>query len=413
MFIKRIFLGATPQICFGFLLTFSSSIGQTFFISLFAGEIRSELNLSHGMFGTFYSAATLTSALFFLWFGKFTDQFDLTLLGLIAFIALSLFSLMLANTNTLFLLFLSLFGLRFFGQGLLGHVAITAMACWFSKKRGQALSFAALGYSLGEAVLPMLVAFFFTLLTWREIWFAVFLCIILIFLPALYWFGKSIKSRSVDNSKNNSIEKKDISYVSWNRTQVLKDFRFYQIIPGLLASPFIITGVLFHQVHLVETKSWSLKMFASCYPLYALSATVIMLAAGWIVDRLSAVYLLRFYLLPLGLGLILLANTDKTYIAPIFMLLAGGTAGAATIVMGALWVELYGTDYLGSIRSMCFAIMIISTSIAPGLIGLLIDIGVTLETQLSILAIYIFICLVIFIIITPSLLAKRNPPSVS
>ena len=410
---KRIFLGAAPQLCFGFLLTFSSSIGQTFFISLFAGEIRSELNLSHGMFGTFYSAATLTSAIVFLWFGKFTDQFDLTMLGLIAFIALSLFSLMLANTNTFFLLFLSLFGLRFFGQGLLGHVAITAMACWFSKKRGQALSFAALGYSLGEAVLPMLVAFFFTLLTWREIWFAVFLCIILIFLPLLYWFGKCIKSRGVDNSKNNLIEKKDISYVSWNRKQVLKDFRFYQIIPGLLASPFIITGVLFHQVHLVETKSWSLKMFASCYPLYALSATGIMLAAGWIVDRLSSVYLLRFYLLPLGLGLILLGITDKTYIAPIFMLLAGGTAGAATIVMGALWVELYGTDYLGSIRSMCFAIMVISTSIAPGLIGLLIDIGVTLETQLSILAIYIFICLVIFIIITPSLLAKRNPPSVS
>ena len=108
MFIKRIFLGATPQLCFGFLLTFSSSIGQTFFISLFAGEIRNELNLSHGMFGTFYSAATLTSALVFLWFGKFTDQFNLILLGFIAFVALSLFSLMLANTNTLFLLFLSL-----------------------------------------------------------------------------------------------------------------------------------------------------------------------------------------------------------------------------------------------------------------------------------------------------------------
>jgi MFS family permease len=319
---------------------------------------------------------------------------------------------MLANTNTLFLLFLSLLGLRFFGQGLLGHVAVTAMACWFSKKRGQALSFAALGFSLGEAVLPILVAFFFTLLTWREIWFAVCLCIILIFLPVFYWLGKCIKSRSVDNSKNNSIEKKDTSYVSWTRAQVIKDFRFYQIIPGLLASPFIITGVLFHQVHLIETKSWSLKMFASCYPLYALSAAGIMLAAGWIVDRLSAVYLLRFYLLPLGLGLILLATTDKIYIAPIFMLLAGGTAGAATIVMGALWVELYGTDYLGSIRSMCFAIMVISTSIAPGLIGLLLDIGVTLETQLFILAIYIFICTVIFIIIMPSLLAK-HPPSAS
>ena len=153
-------------------------------------------------------------------------------------------------------------------------------------------------------------------------------------------------------------------------------------------------------------------MFASCYPLYAFSTAGITLAAGWVVDRLSAVYLLRFYLLPLGLGLILLATTDKTYVAPIFMILAGGTAGAATIVMGALWVELYGTDYLGSIRSMGFAIMVISTSIAPGLIGLLMDIGVTLETQLFILAIYIFICSLIFIIIMPKSLAK-DPPSTS
>ena len=413
MSIKRIFLGTAPQLCFGFLLTFSSSIGQTFFISLFAGEIRSEFNLSHGMFGTLYSAATFISAIVFLWLGKFTDQFDLSLFGLIAFIALGLISLMFANINTLFLLFLSLFGLRFFGQGLLSHIAITAMASWFSKKRGQALSFAALGYSLGEAILPILVAFFFTLLTWREIWFTIFLCIILIFLPVLYWLSKFIKSRSLDNFKNNSIKKKNILYVSWNRTQVLKDFRFYQIIPGLLASPFIITGVLFHQIHLVETKSWSLKMFASCYPLYAFSAMVIMFAAGWIVDRLSAVHLLRFYLLPLGLGLIILASTDKTYAAPIFMILAGGTAGITTIVMGALWAELYGTEYLGSIRSMCFGIMVISTSIAPGLIGLLIDIGVTLETQLFILGIYIFICSLIFISITPSLLAKRTPPSAS
>ena len=117
-------------------------------------------------------------------------------------------------------------------------------------------------------------------------------------------------------------------------------------------------------------------------------------------------------MLPLGLGLILLATTDNNYIAPIFMILAGGTAGAATIVMGALWVELYGSDYLGSIRSMSFAIMVISTAIAPGLIGLLIDIGMSLETQLSILAIYIFISSVIFIMITPSLLAKKKPPSV-
>ena len=35
----------------GILLTFLSSFGQTFFISIFAGEIRSTFGLSHGQWG--------------------------------------------------------------------------------------------------------------------------------------------------------------------------------------------------------------------------------------------------------------------------------------------------------------------------------------------------------------------------
>ena len=167
MFIKRIFLNSAPELGFGLLLTFGSGIGQTFFISLFSGEIRNELNLSHGIFGTFYSAATLVSSVIFLWFGKFTDQFNLTLTGAITLVALSAFAILLASTHSLVILFLSLFGLRFFGQGLLGHIAISAMTRWFSKQRGRALSIALLGHTIGEAILPALVAFFLTLLTWR------------------------------------------------------------------------------------------------------------------------------------------------------------------------------------------------------------------------------------------------------
>lgn len=411
MYIRRIFLSSIPELSFGILLTFGSSVGQTFFISLFAGEIRSEFDLSHGVFGTFYSTATLISAISFFWLGKFTDQFNLRLLGAITLVALSSFAMLIANANNLVILFFSLYGLRLFGQSFLGHIAITAMAKWFSKERGRALSIASLGHSFGEALLPILVAFFLTLLTWREIWVVASLCIVLIFFPVLYWLDRSLQNREVDRSKKYLTKTKVVSQTSWNRSQVLKDFRFYLLMPGLLSSPFIITGVLFHQVHLVETKSWSLAMFASCYPLFALSTTLMTLVAGWMTDRFSAVYLLRFYLLPLGLGLVILASTDKTFAAPAFMILMGVSAGAATIIMSALWVELYGSDHLGSIRSMGFAMLVLSTSIGPGSMGLLIDIGVTLESQFTILAIYISICSISFAILTPSLLIFRSPPS--
>lgn len=408
---RRVLLGHVPELSLGFLLTFGSSIGQTFFISLFAGEIRNDLDLTHGMFGTFYSVATLMSAITFLWIGKLTDKFNPIQIGVTTLIALSGFAMLMASTETVLILFFSFFGLRLFGQSLLGHIAITAMSRWFSKERGQALSIASLGHALGEAILPIIIVFFLTMFNWREIWVVVSLSMIVIFLPILFWLGNYLNSQRLKISNNNLTNITNFSHISWTRAQVLKDLRFYQLMPGILSSPFIITGVLFHQVHLVETKSWSLAIFASCYPLYALSATGVTLGVGWLVDRLSAVFLLRFYLLPLGLALILLAVTDKTYAAPLFMMLMGASAGAATVITGALWVELYGTDNIGSIRSMCFTMLVVSTAIAPSLIGFLIDIGITLEAQFTVSAIYIFIYSINFATMTPNLLIARSPPS--
>ena len=411
MFIKRILLATTPELSLGLFLIFSSSVGQTFFISLFSGEIRNAFNLSHGMFGILYSVATLTSATLFFWLGKLTDQFNLTVLGLITLGILSGFSFLLSSAETLLILFLSLLGLRLFGQSMISHIAVTAMARWFSKKRGRALSIALMGHPIGEALLPSLITFFLFQYTWREIWVGIGTCIIIIFLPLVYWLGRHLKSNNHDSSNSRLTKSKKKLIDSWNRSQVLKDLRFYQVLPGLLASPFIVTGVFFHQIHLIETKSWSITLLASSYPFFALSVIGVTFGAGWIIDRFGTVHLLRFFLLPLAFGLILIAGTDKAFAIPIFMILMGASAGSATIVISTLWVELYGINYLGSIRSMFFSMVVLATSISPALIGLLLDTGVTLEIQFIIFAIYIFICSIIFAILTPNLLIARSPPS--
>ena len=411
MFIKRILLATTPELSLGLFLIFSSSVGQTFFISLFSGEIRNAFNLSHGMFGILYSVATLTSATLFFWLGKLTDQFNLTVLGLITLGILSGFSFLLSSAETLHILFLSLLGLRLFGQSMISHIAITAMARWFSKKRGRALSIALMGHPIGEALLPSLITFFLFQFTWREIWVGIGTCIIIIFLPLVYWLGRHLKSNNHDSSNSGLTKSKKKLIDSWNRSQVLKDLRFYQVLPGLLASPFIVTGVFFHQIHLIETKSWSITLLASSYPFFALSVIGVTFGAGWIIDRFGTVHLLRFFLLPLAFGLLLIAGTDKAFAIPIFMILMGASAGSATIVISTLWVELYGINYLGSIRSMFFSMVVLATSISPALMGLLLDIGVTLEIQFIIFAIYIFICSIIFAILTPNLLIARSPPS--
>ena len=401
---------AAPALGLGFAMAFGSSVGQTFFISLFAGEIRNDLDISHGLFGALYTAATLASAVVLLWLGKLADSFDLSLIGALALVGLSSSAMLMAGAGSFFVLCLALFGLRLFGQGLLSHVAITAMGRWHSTNRGKALSVATLGYPAGEAILPILVAFLLTLLTWREVWISASAGMIVIVLPVFLCLGHLVRVRRLDLPQNDPKEDDAQRRQSWTRAQVLRDPRFFALLPGLLAPPFAITGVLFHQVHLVETKSWTLAAFAACYPLYAISATAVALGAGWMVDRVGAVSLLRFYPLPLAFGLALLAAIDAFYAAPAFMILMGATAGGATVVLGAVWAELYGSEHLGAIRSLGVALLVLSTAIAPGLMGLLIDTGLGLEFQFAMLSIYVFTCAIVFAAMLPSLSAERPPP---
>ena len=403
---------AAPALSLGFILTLGSSFGQTFFISLFAEDIREAFGLTHGTLGGLYTSATLASAIVLLWLGKLTDRFDLSLTGALSLVGLSSCAMLMAGANSIIVLVIALFGLRLFGQGLMSHIAITAMGRWFSAERGRALSLAALGFPVGEALLPATAVFFLTLYTWHYVWLVASVSILVVMLPAFIWCSHRLNIRCLERPCNRIVSAAESSESpSWTRAQVLRDPWFYALLPGILAAPFIITGILFHQVHLVETKDWELQMFTSCYPLYAISATVVSLGAGPIIDRFSAVYLLRFYLVPLALGLALLASTDAVFAAPAFMLLMGASAGGATIMLGALWVELYGNKHLGAIRSLGVALIVLSTAIAPGVMGVLIDVGLNLNSQFGLLAVYLCLCVVVFTLMSPSFLVERRPPA--
>ena len=104
------------------LLYFCSCFGQTFFISLFAGEIRQAFNLSHGDWGLIYSGGTLASAIAMLFFGGYIDKYKITLNIKVVIISLSLLCLTMTFVNLIWCLPIIIFGLRFFGQGMLIHI---------------------------------------------------------------------------------------------------------------------------------------------------------------------------------------------------------------------------------------------------------------------------------------------------
>jgi hypothetical protein len=97
-------------IIFGFLLALASSFGQTFFIALFGGQIRGELELSHGAFGSLYSLATLASGCLMLWIGAALDRVSLLRYAAAATLALAAAAVLLAFTHSAVLLVLGCSG---------------------------------------------------------------------------------------------------------------------------------------------------------------------------------------------------------------------------------------------------------------------------------------------------------------
>lgn len=379
------FLTRHPRrLALGFLLTFFGSFGQTFFIALFGGEIRAEFSLTPGSFGAVYSAATLTSAALMIQVGAWIDRAALRIY--IAFIlsglAMAALVLGLVPTNSLIVLFGVILLLRLCGQGLLGHTATTVMAREFGRDRGKAISFATLGHSAGEAILPLTAVALMAALGWRGAWTVIGLVVLLAALPLLLRLAGP--THDVAAGQRGGVQAGSES--DWTRRRVLGDPAFYLLLPAMLAPPFINTGIFFHQVPLVEAKGWPLALFASAFTTYAVVTVAATLYGGRLVDRTSAQSVLRYALLPLALGLVLLAGSSHPLTSHGYMILAGMSQGLFYTIATALWAELYGLRYLGAIRALSTSMMVIATGLSPALFGWLIDAGMAMETILALCA---------------------------
>ena len=407
---------AGPTLALGLLLTFGSSVGQTYFIGLFAGAVREDLGLSHAGFGGLYTLATAASAALLLWLGKAADRYEPAPLATAVMLLLAVAALGMARADSIWLLVLALVGLRFLGQGMLGHIAVTMLARRFAAGRGRALGIAMLGYPIGEALLPLLVALALAAFGWRAIWLGTAL-VMLLLIPLVLRL-EQVMRRTPQGQRAVAGTAAGPQAAGWSRLQVLRDRRFYALLPTLAATPFIVTGVLFHQVHLAQAKGWTLTELAACYPVYALASTGAALACGWLIDRVGAIRLLPVFLLPLALGLALAGSDvgggpDGTAltVAAGFMALIGATAGSATVLFGALWAEVYGTRHLGAIRGLVAAYMVFATALAPGALGWLLDQGTEPRQLLLWLAGCALLCAVATLPLLPRLLEARAAPS--
>ena len=366
---------------FGFVMTFGSSLGQTYFIGLFSAEIRHDLNLSHGDFGGLYSAATLASAILLLWTGSLIDRMQLRHFAYLVTTGLALACALAAISNGPLLLFFALLALRHLGQGLMSMAGGTTVVRYLDHQKGKANALGGMGYSVSEALLPSLVIATIALLGWRQSWllWGAGLAVLLPLLTRWLLTGHQLRHehylQQLDGQANGTATSQRRQ---WTRAEVVRDPFFYLFLPVLLAQPLLFTGFMFHQVQLVTEKGWSLTAWGGLFLFYALVNTACKLFAGILVDRFGAIRLVPLICLPTGAGLLALAMGNGFYIAVIYMGLLAVSVGIYSTLASPFFSEMYGTLHLGSIKSLTTAAMVFATAIAPVVMGWLIDAGMSI-----------------------------------
>ena len=380
---------------FGFIFTFFSSFGQSFFLGLFNPSIRNELNITHGQFGTIYAMATICSSLVLIWFGKKIDDTKLFNYSLIVICILFLSSIFFSLITNIYLLTIAIFLMRFSGQGLMSHTSSTTISRYFNKRRGRALSGIWFGLSLAEFLLPILIIFLLNILSWRIIWHLISIIILIILPLTVFYTIKKLTLESREMSELNNV-KKNLKFIkSWKRIEVLRDFKFYIISLNMLAMPWIVTGVFIYQSFISESKMWGPYIIPQSFMVYSVISIITLITSGFLVDKFTSRKLIPFMNIPLLFGLVILYFFDFKYSAYLFFGFMGISNGLANVLGSSTWAEIYGVRYLGGIRALTTAFMVFSTAFGTAIFGILIDLGFTIE----------FIALVSIIYISFSLLA--------
>jgi len=384
-------------IIFGFIFTFFSSFGQSFFLGLFNSSIRETLSITHGQFGSIYASATLLSSFLLIWVGKKIDDINIFKFAFYVTLLLAFSCFFFSKISSAVFLFIAVFLMRFSGQGLMSHTATTTISRFFTKSRGKALSIGWFGLSTAEFILPVLIVYLLTITAWQNIWISISI-LILVFLPIISF--SLIKNLNFDSREEVADKDSEIKEIkNWTRVEVLKDYRFYIVCLNMLAMPWIATGVFVYQSYITESKGWGEFVIAQSFMAYSVLSVITLLGSGFLIDKFTSRKLLIFMNIPLLMSALVLFYLDIEISAFIFLGLIGISNGLANVLGSSTWAEIYGVKYIGSIKALTTALMVFSTAFGTALFGVLIDKGFSIEQIALVSFTYILLSLIALFLI--------------
>jgi MFS family permease len=154
---------------------------------------------------------------------------------------------------------------------------------------------------------------------------------------------------------------------------------FWLLVPSMVAIPFTLTALIFHQGYLASELGLSISTFAVGFALFALLQIPGSILGGKWTDRFTARSLMPWHLIPAIGGVSVLALFGTSWSVTIYLALAGFSSGWSNVLRSAVIAEMVPPDGIGGARSIAASAMVISTAAGPAIFGFLHSMGMGVE----------------------------------
>jgi MFS family permease len=165
----------------------------------------------------------------------------------------------------------------------------------------------------------------------------------------------------------------------WTVNRILKDDAFYLMAPNFFIMPFIFTGLMFYMIPLGAYKGWTVEWMAYCFIGFAVSNFISAIITGHFIDRIKAIKLFPFYLLPMIIAISMIIFFSSPWVGMAYLILLGISVGMSVTTESNVITEVYGIRNLGTVRSVFSFLAIVGSALGPLCISLLMDFGLRFE----------------------------------
>jgi MFS family permease len=345
--------------------------GQTYGVSVFVDPMIEDLGISRTQMTTAYLVGTLVGALALPWIGQAIDRFGvrrtMAIIGALfggLLIGMSLVSNIVGLTA-------GFIGIRMMGQGALNLTATTAVALWFTRKRGLAMGIVAAAGGVGMTLIPLLSERLIVDIGWRNTWLVEGLAVWVIVLPIALLGIRNRPSdvgQHVDGDSATDAPPAEVWGVT--RKEALRSSFFWLVTVAVATISTITTAIVFHQIDLLGSRGLTPTEAAANFLPQTVATLIATLGIGALADRVSPRIVLITSMAMMAGGLLLATAVTPGLLAIAFGMLIGAAGGAMRVVEATELPRYFGTLHIGAIRGVVTSVGIAGAAVGPVLFSL-------------------------------------------